>query len=258
MRVKSQESRVKSQKRRVSRLALTYSGSRLSTLDPRLLRSAAHAHRAVGRDHHSYDDRGGRDSDHGAVERRPPAARGHARRSTRSSPAPRRGRSRAAGRTASSSSGCRPTRAVYRPAARITTTRSASKCSMSSSRRRFPDSIRALRVRISRHPDSETGFAVQFVRRGFEEPFNSDGLPEGLDKDLPPSGLSAGAMSSRSPVRDSRSRTPIRTSMPMAFTRTTSGEPDGELWIRPVNPAGQLANFTRSRSRPAGQRRGGT
>ena len=80
MRVKSQESRVESQKLECIAAALAYSGSRLSTLDSRLA-----AHRGmtliellVG-DHHPHDDRGGRDSDHGAVERRPPAARGHPR-----------------------------------------------------------------------------------------------------------------------------------------------------------------------------------
>ena len=92
MRVKSLESRVESQKpsgRAALALWLSTLDSRLSTLPPR-----PDPHRAAGRDHHPHDDRGGGDSDHRAVERRPPAPRGQPRRSTRSSPAPRRGRSR--------------------------------------------------------------------------------------------------------------------------------------------------------------------
>ena len=98
-------------------------------------------------------------------------------------------------------------------------------------------------VRISRHPDSETGFAVQFVRRGFDNPFNSDGLPEGLDSDLPPGIIRRGDV-----IEVAGSRFEITDTDPdvdaNGFYKETSGDPDGELWIRPVNPAGQLANFS--------------
>ena len=101
-------------------------------------------------------------------------------------------------------------------------------------------------VRISRHPESETGFAVQFVRRAdprSEDPPSADGLPPGLDKDLPPGIIRRGDV-----IEVAGSRFEITDTDPdvdaSGFYKETSGKPDGELWIRPVNPSGQLANFT--------------
>ena len=172
MRVKSQESRVKSQKLGFGlQLPILALDSRLSTLDSatldsRLPRSAPHADRAAGRDHHSHDDRGGGDSDHGAVERRPPAARGHAQAQHVHHRCPGAG------------DGPRP--AVWHPAqAAVVRHRPDIARQRRQRQRGLPRGVlrRAaaavfrirseLAVRISRHPESETGFAVQFVRRGF-------------------------------------------------------------------------------------------
>jgi type II secretory pathway pseudopilin PulG len=95
-------------------------------------------------------------------------------------------------------------------------------------------------VRISRHPDSDGGFAAQFVRRGMESPPNSDGLPNGLDKDLPPNVIRRGDILEVGGSRFEITDTDVDAN---GFYTITSGKPDGELWIRPYNPSGQLGNF---------------
>jgi type II secretory pathway pseudopilin PulG len=98
-------------------------------------------------------------------------------------------------------------------------------------------------VRITRNPQSDGGLAVQFVRRSdprVEVPPGSDGLPEGLDKDLPPNVIRRGDILEVGGSRFEITDTDVDAN---GFYQSTSGKPDGELWIRPHNPSGQLGNF---------------
>jgi type II secretory pathway pseudopilin PulG len=92
-------------------------------------------------------------------------------------------------------------------------------------------------VRIAFNSAADTGLSMQFVRRGFALPSSTDGLPEGLDSDLPPNMIRLGDVVE---VAGNRYELTDTDTDANGFYRADSGDPDGELWIRPINDTGQM------------------
>jgi type II secretory pathway pseudopilin PulG len=94
-------------------------------------------------------------------------------------------------------------------------------------------------VRVAINPESDGGMAIQFVRRGTARPFTDDRLPYDLDSDLPPNTIRHLDVVEVAGMRYQLTDTDFDAN---GFYRPDSGEPDGELWARPLNGTGQMVN----------------
>ncbi len=85
-------------------------------------------------------------------------------------------------------------------------------------------------VRVTRNPASNGGYAVQFLRRD----------PSGYVSDLTPNVIRRGDVIEVNGFLFALTDSDVDA---LGYYRQDSGDPDGELWVKPLNDTGNLANL---------------